>query len=70
VLDLSKSVGFDKVNIKTNILSCVMEYGIEYEGVRIISANERFIIIETSEKTNIILATNSIQYIEKFIQNY
>ncbi|MEI6858141.1 hypothetical protein [Psychrilyobacter sp.] len=66
MLDLSKLLGFDKVNIKTNIQSCVREYGIEYEGVRIISSNERFIVLETLEKTHVILATNSIQYVEEF----
>jgi len=70
VLDLSKKIGFEKVNIKTNIRSCIMEYGVEYEGVKIISANERFVVLETSEDTNIILAINAIQCIDKFIKNY
>lgn len=66
MLDLTKLLGFDKVNIKTNIQNCVTEYGIEYEGVKIISANEKFIVLETAENTNVILATNSIQYVEEF----
>ena len=70
MLDLSKSIGFEKVNIKTNILNCFKEYGIEYENVRIISANESFVVIETLENTNIILATNAIQYIERAIDIY
>ncbi|WP_028857573.1 hypothetical protein [Psychrilyobacter atlanticus] len=70
MLDLSKSIGFDRVNIKTNIMNCSKEYGIEYEDVKIVSSNERFIVLETPENTNIILSTNSIQYIEKFIQHF
>ncbi|OQY40666.1 MAG: hypothetical protein B6227_06720 [Fusobacteriia bacterium 4572_74] len=70
MLDLSKSIGFNKVNIKTDIMNCSKEYGIEYEGVKIISSNERFIILETQENKNIILSTNSIQYIEEFIQYF
>lgn len=70
MLELSKSIGFRKVNIKTNIMNCSKEYGIEYEGVKIISSNERFIVLETEENKNIILSMNSIQYIEKFIQNF
>lgn len=70
MLDLSKLLGFDKVNIKTSIQNCVKEYGIEYEGVRIVSANEKFIVLETSEDAKIILATNSIQYVEKFTLGY
>ena len=66
MLDLSKLLGFDKVNIKTNIQNCVKEYGIEYEGVRIVSANGGFIVLETPENTKIILATNAIQYVEEF----
>ncbi|MGB6129897.1 MAG: hypothetical protein WBG30_14230 [Psychrilyobacter sp.] len=70
MLDLSKSIGFDRVNIKTNIMNYSKEYGIEYEGVKIISSNEQFIVLETEENKNVILSMNSIQYIEKFIQNF
>jgi len=70
MLDLSKSIGFDRVNIKTNITNYSKEYGIEYEGVKIISSNEKFIILETQDNKNIILSTNSIQYIEEFIQYF
>lgn len=70
MLDLSKSLGFEKVNIKTNIQNCAKEYGIEYEGVKIISGNEGFVVLETSENNKIILAINSIQYVEEFTLGY
>ncbi|MCS5423243.1 MULTISPECIES: hypothetical protein [Psychrilyobacter] len=70
MLDLSKLLGFDRVNIKTSIKNYVEEHGIEYEGVKIISANKNFIVLETSENAKIILATNSIQYVEEFIPYY
>lgn len=70
MLELSELLGFDRVNIKTSIKNCVKEYGIEYECVKIISAGEAFIVLETSEKNKIILAKNSIEYVEEFNLGY